>query len=210
SVNTVPSVRLSISASLDREKAGDLRVSQQTQDPENPEFGPNQWLVDALHEQWQKDPSSVDPSWAEYFASSSSTPTPDSTADEPSGPPEAASEPEPAPAPDRDPGQAESSAAPASQSPSTADSTASTQPAKVPTTTAPIPAVELQEPEVGKLRGPANAVVRNMDESLTVPTATSVRDVPVKLLFDNRIVINNHLKRNRAGKVSFTHLIGWA
>src|SRR5699024_10386227 len=100
---TVPSVRLSISASLDREKAGDLRVSQQTQDPENPEFGPNQWLVDALHEQWQKDPSSVDPSWAEYFASSSSTPTPDSTADEPSGPPEAASEPEPepAPAPDR-------------------------------------------------------------------------------------------------------------
>jgi len=247
-VNTVPSVRLSISASLDREKAGDLRVSQQTQDPENPEFGPNQWLVDALHEQWQKDPSSVDPSWAEYFASSSSTPTPDSTADEPSGPPEAASEPEPAPAPDRDPGQAESSAAPASQSPSTADSTASTQPAKesssvndapaqadqepaapsrpeprtprvsttsdrpakVPTTTAQIPAVELQEPEVVKLRGPANAVVRNMDESLTVPTATSVRDVPVKLLFDNRIVINNHLKRNRAGKVSFTHLIGWA
>ena len=49
-----------------------------------------------------------------------------------------------------------------------------------------------------------------MDESLEVPTATSVRDVPVKLLFDNRIVINNHLKRHRAGKVSFTHLIGWA
>ncbi|HLQ81360.1 MAG TPA: multifunctional oxoglutarate decarboxylase/oxoglutarate dehydrogenase thiamine pyrophosphate-binding subunit/dihydrolipoyllysine-residue succinyltransferase subunit, partial [Brachybacterium sp.] len=39
---------------------------------------------------------------------------------------------------------------------------------------------------------------------------TSVRDVPVKLLFDNRLVINNHLKRHRAGKVSFTHLIGWA
>src|SRR5699024_8848014 len=51
SENTVPSVRLSIAASLDREKAGDLRVSQQTQDPENPEFGPTQWLVDALHEQ---------------------------------------------------------------------------------------------------------------------------------------------------------------
>src|SRR5699024_8174666 len=191
---TVPSVRLSISASLDREKAGDLRVSQQTQDPENPEFGPNQWLVDALHEQWQKDPSSVDPSWAEYFASSSSTPTPDSTADEPSGPPEAASEPEPepAPAPDRDPGQAESSAAPAqaAQEPAAPSrpeprtprvSTTPDRPAKVPTTTAQIPAVELQEPEVVKLRGPANAVVRNMDESLTVPTATSVRDVPVKL-----------------------------
>src|SRR5699024_10291414 len=89
-------------------------------------------------------------------------------------------------------------------------STTSDRPAKVPTTTAQIPAVELSEPEVVKLRGPAAAVARNMDESLAVPTATSVRDVPVKLLFDNRIVINNHLKRHRAGKVSFTHLIGWA
>jgi 2-oxoglutarate dehydrogenase E1 component len=49
-----------------------------------------------------------------------------------------------------------------------------------------------------------------MDVSLSVPTATSVRSVPVKLLIDNRIVINNHLARARGGKVSFTHLIGWA
>ena len=49
-----------------------------------------------------------------------------------------------------------------------------------------------------------------MDASLTVPTATSVRSVPVKLLWDNRIVINNHLSRARGGKVSFTHLIGYA
>ena len=49
-----------------------------------------------------------------------------------------------------------------------------------------------------------------MDDSLTVPTATSVRSVPVKLLWDNRIVINNHLARARGGKVSFTHLIGYA
>ena len=51
---------------------------------------------------------------------------------------------------------------------------------------------------------------QNMDASLTVPTATSVRSVPVKLLIDNRIVINNHLARARGGKVSFTHLIGYA
>jgi len=50
----------------------------------------------------------------------------------------------------------------------------------------------------------------NMDESLTVPTATSVRTVPAKLMIDNRIVINNHMARTRGGKVSFTHLIGWA
>ena len=49
-----------------------------------------------------------------------------------------------------------------------------------------------------------------MESSLQVPTATSVRAVPAKLLIDNRVVINNHLKRSRGGKVSFTHLIGYA
>src|SRR3546814_14573929 len=49
-----------------------------------------------------------------------------------------------------------------------------------------------------------------METSLSVPTATSVRNIPVKLLWDNRTVINNHLKRARGGKVSFTHLIGYA
>ncbi|WP_410784780.1 multifunctional oxoglutarate decarboxylase/oxoglutarate dehydrogenase thiamine pyrophosphate-binding subunit/dihydrolipoyllysine-residue succinyltransferase subunit [Kribbella sp. C-35] len=60
------------------------------------------------------------------------------------------------------------------------------------------------------LRGAPARTAQNMETSLTVPTATSVRQVPVKLLIDNRIVINNHLKRARGGKVSFTHLIGWA
>jgi 2-oxoglutarate dehydrogenase E1 component len=49
-----------------------------------------------------------------------------------------------------------------------------------------------------------------MEGSLTVPTATSVRAVPAKLMIDNRIVINNHMKRARGGKVSFTHLIAFA
>jgi len=49
-----------------------------------------------------------------------------------------------------------------------------------------------------------------MESSLTVPTATSVRTIPAKLLIDNRVVINNHLKRSRGGKVSFTHLVGYA
>ncbi len=60
------------------------------------------------------------------------------------------------------------------------------------------------------MRGAAARTAQNMDVSLTVPTATSVRSVPVKLLFDNRTVINNHLRRARGGKVSFTHLIGYA
>jgi 2-oxoglutarate dehydrogenase E1 component len=49
-----------------------------------------------------------------------------------------------------------------------------------------------------------------MESSLAVPTATSVRAVPAKLIADNRVVINNHLKRSRGGKVSFTHILGYA
>ena len=60
------------------------------------------------------------------------------------------------------------------------------------------------------LRGAARSLVAHMGASLTVPTATSVRTIPAKLMIDNRIVINNHLIRNRGGKVSFTHLISWA
>ncbi|HEX5510312.1 MAG TPA: 2-oxo acid dehydrogenase subunit E2, partial [Actinomycetales bacterium] len=61
-----------------------------------------------------------------------------------------------------------------------------------------------------RLRGPAARVVTNMEASLEVPTATSVRDIPAKLLIDNRIVINSNLARARGGKVSFTHIIGFA
>ncbi len=60
------------------------------------------------------------------------------------------------------------------------------------------------------MRGAASAVVKNMQASLEVPTATSVRAVPAKLLADNRLVINNQLRRTRGGKISFTHLIGFA
>ncbi len=66
------------------------------------------------------------------------------------------------------------------------------------------------EPEKKVLKGAPARTAKNMDISLTVPTATSVRSVPVKLLWDNRTVINNHLARARGGKVSFTHIIGFA
>ncbi|GHD57263.1 MULTISPECIES: multifunctional oxoglutarate decarboxylase/oxoglutarate dehydrogenase thiamine pyrophosphate-binding subunit/dihydrolipoyllysine-residue succinyltransferase subunit [Streptomyces] len=84
-------------------------------------------------------------------------------------------------------------------------------PAAAPAASKAAPATEAPAgPELVTLRGPAAAVAKNMNASLDVPTATSVRAVPVKLLFDNRIVINNHLKRARGGKISFTHLIGYA
>src|SRR5882757_2196011 len=61
------------------------------------------------------------------------------------------------------------------------------------------------------LRGAAALIVKNMEASLAVPTATSARVVPAGLLEVNRRVANNYLVRiQRQGKVSFTHLIGWA
>ena len=49
-----------------------------------------------------------------------------------------------------------------------------------------------------------------MEASLAVPTATSVRTVPAKLLEVNRSMLNQHLARTSGAKVSFTHLIGYA
>src|SRR6267143_4189137 len=49
-----------------------------------------------------------------------------------------------------------------------------------------------------------------MEASLSVPTATSQRRIPVKLLDENRRLINKHLQENNRGKASYTHLIAWA
>ncbi|GAB97107.1 2-oxoglutarate dehydrogenase E1 component [Kineosphaera limosa NBRC 100340] len=71
-------------------------------------------------------------------------------------------------------------------------------------------ASESDDEVIKPLKGPAARIVANMDASLQVPTATSVRAVPAKALIENRIAINAHLRRNRGGKVSFTHIIGFA
>ena len=70
--------------------------------------------------------------------------------------------------------------------------------------------MEPVEDKIVPLRGPAKAVAANMEDSLTVPTATTVRAVPAKLLIENRSAINAYLARTRGGKISFTHIIGYA
>ncbi|MFP5376165.1 MAG: multifunctional oxoglutarate decarboxylase/oxoglutarate dehydrogenase thiamine pyrophosphate-binding subunit/dihydrolipoyllysine-residue succinyltransferase subunit [Acidimicrobiia bacterium] len=81
-----------------------------------------------------------------------------------------------------------------------------------PATPAPAaPAAAAPEPHPGTpLRGAAARIAANMEASLAIPTATSARVVPARLLEVNRRILNNHLSRTRGGKVSFTHLIGWA
>ncbi|MGP5597627.1 multifunctional oxoglutarate decarboxylase/oxoglutarate dehydrogenase thiamine pyrophosphate-binding subunit/dihydrolipoyllysine-residue succinyltransferase subunit [Glutamicibacter arilaitensis] len=183
------------------------------------EFGGNEWLVDELFEQYLVDKNSVDKKWWDIF---------ESLAAEKTAPAAPAAQPAPA--------AAASAAAPAANgqgAPRAAAQARATEPAPAAKAapaaeakkaepapkTAPIPAqapkaapsTELfGEEKRTPLRGPMKAIATNMDASLTVPTATTVRAVPAKVMIDNRIVINNHLKRARGGKISFTHLIGFA
>jgi 2-oxoglutarate decarboxylase len=78
------------------------------------------------------------------------------------------------------------------------------------TAAAPATAAPAAAPEGKPIRGAAARIVENMEASLGVPTATSFRVVPARLLEVNRKILNNHLSRTRGGKVSFTHLIGYA
>ncbi|MEU4328267.1 multifunctional oxoglutarate decarboxylase/oxoglutarate dehydrogenase thiamine pyrophosphate-binding subunit/dihydrolipoyllysine-residue succinyltransferase subunit [Nonomuraea dietziae] len=146
-------------------------------------FGQNEWLVDELYQKYLQDPESVDKAWWNFFADYNPDYGPGRT-----------------PAREAANGTA---TAPAPTAPKAAVTTTATEKPKVST---PVPAGA----EEVKLRGAAARTAANMDSSLTVPTATSVRAIPAKLLIDNRIVINNHLARGRGGKVSFTHLIGYA
>src|SRR5438309_6307837 len=64
--------------------------------------------------------------------------------------------------------------------------------------------------KVEPIRGVALKIVENMEASLSVPTATSQRRIPVRLLDENRRIINRHLQENDRGKASYTHVIAWA
>ena len=196
-------------------------------------FGPNEWLVDEIYQQYLTDKNSVDPAWWDFFADyqPSDTMLPTSKADDagtmtpidspPSAPAQASAPAQtsaapavaapPAapgpPAPAAPAPAAPATAAPAPTSPAPAKAAQSPAAPAAKTASAPLPSADV---ETIPLRGPSARVVANMEASLAVPTATSVRSVPAKLLIDNRVVINNHLARARGGKVSFTHLIGWA
>jgi 2-oxoglutarate dehydrogenase E1 component len=64
--------------------------------------------------------------------------------------------------------------------------------------------------EATPLRGAAARIVINMNASLAVPTATSVRSVSARLLEINRTALNESLSRSSGAKVSFTHFIAFA
>lgn len=186
-------------------------MSTQQTSQENPlaGFGPNEWIVEEMYQRYLTDPTSVDPAWHDFFADYRPAPGAGGTRGEQPAAPEGDGRPEPsaaqsAPAPEGKPTPTK----PAPAKPAAAKAApAKPAPAKpAAKESAPTPSA----PRTAPLRGVAARIVQNMDASLSVPTATSVRAVPAKLLVDNRIVINNHLARGRGGKVSFTHLVGYA
>ena len=194
-----------------------------TQDQTSPGFGANEWMVEEMRAAWSADPSSVSPQWRELFetdpsaglrrpSSTSSNGFANGSASSALGEPRRAT-------------ITTQAASPQRRSSAVQDVTRSDLPPAPPSDTAPPtspyaqrlaahPAHDLEgdgcEDSSVRLKGAAARTAKNMDDSLSMPTATSARAVPAKVLIENRAVINSHLARTRGGKVSFTHLIGWA
>ncbi|MEZ5204086.1 MAG: multifunctional oxoglutarate decarboxylase/oxoglutarate dehydrogenase thiamine pyrophosphate-binding subunit/dihydrolipoyllysine-residue succinyltransferase subunit [Acidimicrobiales bacterium] len=166
--------------------------------PSTEALGPNAWLVDEMYEQYLADPSSVSESWRDFFADYQRD------ADVVASAPDKAL---PATGRTGETGAVPVVAGPPSGSPAAAPAPAA--PASAPKSTG-IAADGTVEIPGEPLRGASARIVENMEASLGVPTATSFREVPAKLLEVNRRIINGYLGRTRGGKVSFTHLIGYA
>src|SRR5487761_2462732 len=64
--------------------------------------------------------------------------------------------------------------------------------------------------ELVPLRGPALRIAENMTASLTIPVASSQRAMPVKVIDENRRIINERRAMSGKSKVSYTHLLAWA
>ena len=162
----------------------------------DPSLGVNSWLEEELYHQYQFDRKSVDEGWTDLFvhAESGNGNTATAAAPEPAPPPVP-----PAPAP------AAQAAPPPSPPPTTEVAKAApAAPAK-------------QEPKaVGAsdqlipLRGAAARIAENMTLSLSIPVATSQRQIPVRVIEENRNLINKQQSLKGRGKLSFTQFIAWA
>ncbi len=64
--------------------------------------------------------------------------------------------------------------------------------------------------ELERLIGPAAALADYMDESRSIPTATTFRTISVQMLDAERKRLNEALAVAGGGKLSFTHIIAWA
>jgi multifunctional 2-oxoglutarate metabolism enzyme len=155
-------------------------------------LGFNTGYVEELYRQYLENPNSVGESWREFFADYQPNDSFVAGAEN-----RAATDAEPV------------AVQPPAKAASAARSGGDGAPAE-PLVPASAPAVADDEAELRPLRGTAAKIVENMEASLGVPTATSLRTVPVKLMSENRKLINDYQRYVGGEKVSFTHLIAWA
>ena len=177
-------------------------------------LGFNTGYIEELYKQYLDDPNSVSESWRDFFAdyhpdASFMAATPTRTA--PSG------DGEPTPSEPATPAeQAPADEAPADRAEPAPKPTPPAQPpsgdgaAQKPLMPASAPAVDEDHAEVKAIRGPSAKIVENMEDSIGVPTATSIRTMPVKLLIENRSLLNEYQRKVGGEKVSFTHIIAYA
>ena len=175
-------------------------------------FGQNEWLVDLMYQQYKEDPKSVDAEWRDYFeknsspvnSSSKTQAATDNGAQKTTG---GQSSTKNTVTPTRD--TTAGGKQPKGSASQNQDSSVKPTPKR---TAPPTPKQPVEAPEPGEspIKGAARAVVKNMDASLEIPTATSVRDMPAKLMFENRAMVNETLRARGGGKISFTHIIGYA
>lgn len=169
-------------------------------------FGANATYVEGLLSRFRSNPELVDESWRAYFTellgNGEVSPAADGTGVSP-----AVGRSQDAIPTENGRGEMAAAGAQASTAKAPVKTRASAAPAPEAKQTAPAVAEQV---EVVPLRGAALKIVENMEASLAVPTATSQRRIPVKLLDENRRIINQYLQDKDRGKASYTHLIAWA
>ncbi len=151
-------------------------------------FGPNSALVEELYNQYLEDPSSVPPHWKRYFDVIEGKTSPEELKN-----------------------KAEMSAngedavqVPAEEAPPKEPEARKKKEKAEPEQAIPEGAT------LEKIKGVSGKIAENMDESLDLPTATSLRVLPMKMLIEDRSIINTHLLQRGEPKASFTHFIAWA
>jgi 2-oxoglutarate decarboxylase len=169
-------------------------------------FGANATYVETLLERFRSDPALVDEAWRAYFTELTDGAPQASPAENGDGASATRATAATTGAP-----AATTAATPAAASPAQEAATARQPSTQAPSSPAKpdAPTVRLAG-EAQTIRGAALKIVENMETSLTVPTATSNRQIPVKVLEENRTIVNRHLKEQGAGKASFTHFIAYA
>ena len=184
------------------------------------DFGANSWLVEEMYERYRDEPETLSPAWREFFSdykpvgSPKTDPTGELIRPSFNESPEHVLEnnPMPAVAATKLKPKTESSVSSNGKS-SIKEPISPEAPPRAPRPAAvfaPVEQTPLEVVEPEPLRGVSSVIATNMEASLTVPTATSVRQVPAKLLEVNRKVINGYRERSGESKISFTHLIGYA